>query len=83
MVSSFCCEVRPLRRDSRGKSWVEGALRSLLREFQLNQECTKWVLDVGLSAPSHPLIQLLDSEEGEKTREMIKSRVLLEGDDEM
>lgn len=34
------------------------------------------MLDVGLSAPSHPLIQLLDSEEGEKTRELIKSRVV-------
>ena len=50
-------------------------MKSLFDEFHLQQECVKWVLDIGLSAPSHPLLQLLDSEEGGKTREAIENRV--------
>lgn len=54
---------------------AESRLTKLFDEFKLRQDCVKWVLDTGLSAPSHPLIQLLDSEEGAKTRNAIESRV--------
>lgn len=57
---------------------LEKPLKRLLEDFQLKQDCTKWVLDIGMSAPSHPLIQLLDSDEGEKTRELIVGRVGVE-----
>ncbi|OAO17953.1 G1/S-specific cyclin-E1 [Blastocystis sp. ATCC 50177/Nand II] len=64
IVSAFCCENKAL----------QSRLTKLFDEFKLRQDCVKWVLDTGLSAPSHPLIQLLDSEEGAKTRNAIESR---------
>ena len=56
---------------------LEKQLKLLLEEYTLCQDCVKWVLDIGLSAPSHPLLQLLDSPEGEKTKIVIQSKVLL------
>lgn len=56
-------------------------MKELVREFPLNQECVKWVLDVGVSAPSHPLLQLLDSPEGEKTKEIIQNKVSCSGNE--
>ena len=55
---------------------IELKLKRLLEEFSLSQECVKWVLDIGLSAPSHPLLQLLDSPDGEKTKSIIQTKVV-------
>lgn len=54
---------------------VEGKLTKLIEVFSLKQECVKWVLDIGLSASSHPLLQVLDSDEGEKTKAIILNNV--------
>ena len=64
-----CCEYNSL-------TIVEGKLTKLIEVFCLKQECVKWVLDIGLSASSHPLLQVLDSEEGEKTKAIILNNVL-------
>lgn len=37
----------------------------------------KWVLAIGLAAPSHPLLLMLDGEDGEKTRALIQNKVPL------
>ena len=52
-------------------------LKKLLDEYQLQQECVKWVLDIGLSAPSHPLLQLLDTQEGEEVKHTILTKVII------
>ena len=81
IVSAFCCENPAVRRGRWDDRWVEESLKELVREFPLNQECVKWVLDVGVSAPSHPLLQLLDSPEGEKTKEIIQNKVSCSGNE--
>ena len=70
-----------MRRGRWDDRWVEESLKELVREVPLNQECVKWVLDVGVSAPSHPLLQLLDSPEGEKTKEIIQNKVSCSGNE--
>lgn len=55
-------------------------MSQLIDEFELKQDCVKWVLDIGLSASSHPLLQVLDSSEGDKTKAVIMNNV---GDERM
>lgn len=54
---------------------LESALATLIDEFSLNSDCVKWVLSIGMAAPSHPLLVLLDGKDGEKTRELIQTKV--------
>ena len=51
-------------------------LKQLLDKYELQQDCVKWVLDIGLSAPSHPLLQLLDTQEGEEVKQTILTKVI-------
>ena len=77
VVSSFSCENVLLRISLIVDDYeLEKQLKVLLEEYSLCQDCVKWVLVIGLSAPSHPLLQLLDSPEGEKTKIIIQSKVL-------
>ena len=64
VVSAFSCENMEL----------QSSLTSLVAEFSLNSDCVKWVLSIGLAAPSHPLLLLLDGKDGEKTRNMIQNK---------